>query len=92
MQASGQEEADEKKWEKGSGTKEKSFETVKMGMHRWMNAKCYLKNEARYRKERESKWLFIAHCLCLLLLSTAGIDFSRSNSERAKKQHEAFRL
>ena len=44
-----------------------------------MNA-IYGRNEERYRIEREIQWLDIVHCLCLLLLPTAGIDLSRNRA------------
>lgn len=42
-----------------------------------------LQNEARYRRKREIKSLLRTYCLYLLLMSTASIDLSRSESEKS---------
>lgn len=35
------------------------------------------------RRKREIKWLLRAHCLCLFLMPTAGIDLSRPEIEKS---------
>ena len=59
-------------------------ETV-MREHRCMNARCYLLSKERSAIQDRERNLssYIAHCLCLLRLPTAGVDLFRSNRKRA---------